>query len=187
MVVTAPDAGELLWNSVNGAEDPCAKNIATIDASSVVSVIVAAMEGSVPLKKANVDYVVVRGEIWQRMIVIKDRRTHRKRVPSEAAATIKVGDVKYVIPTEVTSEGAVLMKLTAKNTEWLAEGEYSWDLVATVSRSALLLTPISSDGIEPGGELSEMLIAQGTIEVVTYDNLTPMASDGVTEALAVVS
>lgn len=189
MVVTAPDAGELLWNSVNGAEVPCAKNIVTIGASSVVSVIVAVMEGSVPLKKANVDYVLVRGEIWQRLIVIKDRRTHRKRVPQSCAATIKVGTTKYVIPTEVTSEGAVLLKMSANNTEWLAEGTYEWDLVATVSRSALLLTPISSDGIDATADddLSEMLIAQGTIEVVNYENLTPMDSDGNPTALEVVS
>ena len=79
----------------------------------------------------------------------------------------------YVLPSEVTSEGAILLKLSAGNTEWLADGAYDWDMVATVSRSALLTsTP-----------LSEMLVAHGKLYVQTFDNLTPMASDGQPVAL----
>ncbi|NDC89313.1 MAG: hypothetical protein EB075_11025 [Bacteroidetes bacterium] len=63
--------------------------------------------------------------------------------------------------------------MTANNTEWLADGEYDWDLVATVSRSALLTsTP-----------LAETVVVHGKLVVSTYDNLTPMDSDGVPTAL----
>jgi len=124
-------------------------------------------------KKTKIDYTVDRGELWERMVVLKDRRTHRKRVPTEVSASVKVGDTVYVIPTEVTSEGAVLLTMSAENTEWLPAGTYEWDMVATVSRSALLTsTP-----------LSEMLVVYGTLTVQTFDNLTPMDSDGQTTAL----
>lgn len=129
------------------------------------------------MPKAQVNYTVDRGEVWERLLILKDRRTRRKRVPVEAAASILVGTTKYVIPTTITSEGGVLLELSAANTEWLEDGEYAWDMVATVSRSALLTsTP-----------LTETLVVAGTLTVITYDNITPMASDGVTEALAVVA
>jgi hypothetical protein len=124
-------------------------------------------------KKTKIDYTVDRGELWERLVVLKDRRTHRKRVPTEVSASVKVGDTVYVLPTEITSEGAVLLTMSAENTEWLPAGTYDWDMVATVSRSALLTsTP-----------LSEMMVVYGTLTVQTFDNLTPMDSDGQTTAL----
>ena len=124
-------------------------------------------------RKSRIDYTVDRGELWERLVVLKDRRTHRKRVPTEVSASVKVGDTVYVLPSEVTSEGAVLLTMSAENTEWLPAGEYDWDMVATVSRSALLTsTP-----------LSEMLVVYGKLNVETFDNLTPMDSDGQTAAL----
>ena len=63
--------------------------------------------------------------------------------------------------------------MSAENTEWLSDGEYDWDMVATISRSALLTsTP-----------LSEMVVVYGKLKVQTYANLTPMDSDGQTTAL----
>lgn len=156
--------------------DACAQSMPTTNVSPAVNATVAVTVGGALVKKAEVNYEVVRGEIWERLVIIKDKRTRRKRVPTEVAATIKVGTSLYSIPAEITSEGGVLLSLNSGNTEWLAAGEYRWDMVATVSRSALLTsTP-----------LSEMLVVYGTITVVNYDNLTPMDSDGVTEALSLV-
>lgn len=129
------------------------------------------------MAKAQINYTVDRGEVWERLLILKDRRTRRKRVPVEAAASVLIDGVKYVIPSEITSEGGVLLTMSAANTEWMEDGEYSWDMVATVSRSALLTsTP-----------LTEALVVYGTLVVQTYDNITPMASDGVTEALEIVA
>jgi len=129
------------------------------------------------MAKAQINYTVDRGEVWERLLILKDRRTHRKRVPVEAAASVLIDGVKYVIPAEITSEGGVLLTMSAANTEWMEDGEYSWDMVATVSRSALLTsTP-----------LTETLVVYGTLVVQTYDNITPMSSDGVTEALEIVA
>lgn len=129
------------------------------------------------MPRANMNYTIDRGEVWERLVVLKDKRTHRKRVPTEVAASVKIGDTKYVIPTEVTAEGAVLLSLTANNTEWFTVGEYNWDMVATVSRSAMLTsTP-----------LAETLVVSGTLTVQNYDNITPMDSDGDPTALEVVA
>lgn len=129
------------------------------------------------MPRANMNYTIDRGEVWERLIVLKDKRTHRKRVPTEVAASVSIGDTKYVIPTEVTSEGAVLLSLSANNTEWFSVGTYNWDMVATVSRSAMLTsTP-----------LAETLVVSGTLTVQNYDNITPMDSDGNPTALEVVA
>lgn len=135
------------------------------------------MEGSAHLVAKNIDYKVSRGEKWERLIVIKDERTHRKRPVTQCAASVLIDGTKYVIPTEITSEGAVLLEMTAANTEWLTNGTYTWDLVVTVSSSALLTsTP-----------LVQTVAAFGNLVVSTYDNITPMDSDGVTSALEVVA
>ena len=129
------------------------------------------------MPKAQINYTVDRGELWERLLILKDRRTRRKRVPVEAAATVLVDGVKYVIPSEITSEGGVLLTMSASNTEWLEDGEYQWDMVATVSRSALLTsTP-----------LTETLVVYGNLTVQTYDNITPMSSDGVLTPLEVLA
>lgn len=123
--------------------------------------------------RAVLNYTVDRGEPWERLIIPKDRRTRRKRVPVEASASVKIGDTIYILPVEITSEGGLLLTMTANNTEWLPNGEYDWDLVATVSRSALLTsTP-----------LAETVVVHGKLVVSTYNNLTPMDSDGVPTAL----
>lgn len=127
------------------------------------------------MNKAKVDYSVSRGEIWERLLILKDKRTRRKRVPTQVAATVRINDVDYVIPAEITSEGGVLLTMTGNNTEWLPNGDYDWDLVATVSRSALLTsTP-----------LSETLVVYGKLKVTTHENITPMSTDGNPVALEV--
>jgi hypothetical protein len=123
--------------------------------------------------KTQINYTVDRGEVWERLIIPKDRRTRRRRVPVEANASVKVGDTIYILPCEITSEGGIQLSMTAGNTEWLADGEYDWDMTATISRSALLTsTP-----------LVEMVIVYGKLTVSTYNNLTPMDSDGSPVAL----
>lgn len=129
------------------------------------------------MPRTKTDYTIERGEVWERLIILKDRRTRRKRVPVAAAATIKIGSTLYQIPCEITSEGGIMLSMTPSNTEWLADGEYDWDLVATVSRSALLTsTP-----------LMQTVAVYGKLTVSTYDNLTPLDSDGVAVALEVVA
>jgi hypothetical protein len=120
-----------------------------------------------------VNYQIERGELWERLVVIKDRRTHRKRVPTQATAVMTIADTKYLIPSTVSSEGGVLLTLQPGNTEWLQDGEYPWDMEVIVSRSALLTsTP-----------LQQTIAVRGILTVSTYDNIAPLDSDGVPVAL----
>lgn len=119
------------------------------------------------------NYTIDREEVWERLIIFKDRRSRRKRVPTAAAASIRIDTTDYVIPTEITSEGGVKMYMTPEQTGWLVDGEYAWDMVVTVSRSANLTS----------SPLAETLAVRGTITVQTTANITPKAVDGVTTAL----
>lgn len=137
------------------------------------------MSATISLMRAphEVNYTIRRGEVFERLIIPKDQRTRRKRVPTAASATVRIPvngvDTDYVLPVEVTSEGGVLISLTGNNTEWFAVGSYSWDMVITVSRSALLTSTPTA----------QTLSVAGTLTVVDDGNITPMDTDGVPEAL----
>lgn len=120
--------------------------------------------------RQTLNYSLERGEVWERLIMIKDRRTRRVRKPVQVAASILINDVAYYLPSAVTTEGGVLLELSPAETLWLTDGTYSWDMVATISRSqAFTSTP-----------LSEEVVLNGTITVSTYNNITPMEADTLT-------
>lgn len=118
---------------------------------------------------STIDFNMIRGEFFERLIVFKDRRTHRRRVPTEAAATMliePVGQAAYtvVIPTSITHEGSILLAFNATETYAIPEGAWTWDMVVTVSTSPTMLsTP-----------LVETRPVSGTITVTSYDNITPL-------------
>lgn len=115
----------------------------------------------------TLDYSLQRGEVWERLVVIKDRRTRRVRTPVQVAASIDINGTAYYLPSAVTAEGAVLLALSPQETKWLTDGTYTWDMVATISRSqAFTSTP-----------LSEEVVLTGTITVSSYANITPMEVD----------
>lgn len=104
-----------------------------------------------------IDYTLDAGQEWQRMIVIKDRRTRRMRKPTQSAANMLAPDGTIIpIATSITNEGGVLMCLPETDTADLAAGEYSFDVVSN-----------------PRGQ-SET-VAQGTITISTIDRITPLA------------
>lgn len=127
------------------------------------------------------DFTIDRGEVWERLIMIKDRRTHRRRVPTEAAASLRivVGDDAgdYILPCDITSEGGVMLSLSPGNTEWLVPGTYPWDMVVTVSR-----TPTWTETTE-----EQTVVVRGTLTVNEYVNITPLDSDGMPEPLEAVA
>lgn len=113
----------------------------------------------------TVNFTITRGEVWERLVVIKDKRTRRKRVPVEVAAAVRLPDGDYYLPTEVTAEGGIKLYLNPQQTAWLEDGEYRWDIVAIVSRSALLTsTPFH-----------EQVVLTGNLTVKSYDNIAPMS------------
>jgi hypothetical protein len=115
--------------------------------------------------KPLVNMTATRGEIMERLLIVKDSRTHRKRVPTETTAAVQVGENKYEIPTSVTSEGGILITLSAEQTNWFHPGDYAWDVWGTVSRSALLTsTPLTTE-----------MLAYGTLTVQEHSSITPVS------------
>lgn len=104
----------------------------------------------------TINYNLTRGLPWERLLIIKDRRTHRLYAPTDARAYIKTGDLTVAeITTTITTERGVELSLTAEETQDLPLGNLSYDVLATVK------------GIQT-------MIARGTIEVSALDNITPL-------------
>jgi hypothetical protein len=104
----------------------------------------------------TVNYTLTRGLPWERLIVVKDRNTHRVLKPTESLSFVKTGDLsKLEITTEVTSENGIKLTLTAEETQDLPLGELQYDVLATI---AGIQRPVS----------------KGTITVSALDTITPL-------------
>jgi hypothetical protein len=104
----------------------------------------------------TINYSLTRGLPWERLIIIKDRRTHRLYYPTDARAYIKTGDLTVAeITTTITTERGVELSLTSEETQDLPLGDLSYDVLATVN------------GIQT-------MVARGTITVSALDNITPL-------------
>ena len=104
----------------------------------------------------TINYTLTRGLPWERLIIIKDRRTHRLYAPTDARAYIKTGDLTVAeITVTITAERGVLLNLTAEETQDLPLGDLSYDVLATVKDV-------------------QTMVARGTISVSALDNITPL-------------
>lgn len=103
----------------------------------------------------TVNYNVVRGLPWERLIILKDRRTHRQLKPTEARSFIQTGSLsKKEVTVDITREQGLLLSLTAEETQDLPLGELQYDVLATVNEV-------------------QRPVAKGTIIVTALDNITP--------------
>jgi len=103
-----------------------------------------------------IDYTLDAGQEWQRMIMIKDYRTRRLRMPTQSSASMQAPDGAIVpIATSITHEGGILMCLPITDTADLTAGEYAFDVVAN-----------------PRG--NSETVAQGTITISTIERITPL-------------
>lgn len=104
----------------------------------------------------HVDYTLTRGLPWERLLVVKDRWTHRLLYPSDARAYIKTGDLTVAeITCTITTQNGIKLSLEAEETQDLPLGELHYDVMATV-----------------GGY--QQPIAKGTIDVSALDTITPL-------------
>jgi hypothetical protein len=104
----------------------------------------------------TINYTLTRGLPWERLIIIKDKRTHRLYAPTDARAYIKTGDLTVAeITVTITAERGVLLNLSAEETQDLPLGDLSYDVLATVN------------GVQT-------MVAKGTISVSALDNITPL-------------
>ena len=107
----------------------------------------------------TVNYTLTRGLPWERHIYVKNRRTRRVVRVSDPDAYIKVSDThKKQISTSILSDNGVKLYLDAADTVDLADGSYMYDVWANVGVTNPIYQPV----------------AQGTIIVSTYDNVTPL-------------
>lgn len=104
----------------------------------------------------TVNYTLTRGLPWERVIVIKDRSTHRVVKPTDALSFVKTGDLsKAELTTSITSENGIMLSLTAEETQDLPLGDLKYDVLATI---AGIQRPVSN----------------GIIAVSALDTITPM-------------
>lgn len=104
----------------------------------------------------TVDYTLTRGLPWERLIIVKDRWTHRLLHPTDARAYIKTGDTTVAeITASITAQNGIQLYLTPEETQDLPLGDLSYDVMATV-----------------GGY--QQPVAKGTINVSSLDTITPL-------------
>ena len=106
-----------------------------------------------------VNYDITRGLPWERLILVKDRRSHRVVTPSAARAYIKTGTNSLLeVTTEVTGENGIQLSLTAAQTTDLPTGELAYDVWATCRLY---------------GADVEKQVSKGLVNVSTTDRVTP--------------
>lgn len=104
-------------------------------------------------------YTLTQGEDFDRLVIIKDSRTRRIRKVDTSTAYLRSADgTVYPLPTTRSREGGITLCLTPAQTFDLTPGMYEFDIVAS-----------------PLGETQT--VAQGTIEVLALDRITPLEGD----------
>lgn len=107
----------------------------------------------------TVNYSMVRGLPWERHIYVKNRRTRRVVKVTEPDAFVRVSDThKKQIVTEVLSDNGIKLYMDPGDTIDMADGSYVYDVWAYVGVTDKVYMPV----------------ARGTIDVSTYDNVTPL-------------
>ena len=108
----------------------------------------------------TVNYTLVRGLPWERLLIVKDHRTHRLLYPTDCRSYIRTGTLTVAeITTTLTTENGIQLYLGAEETQDLPLGDLAYDVIATIN------------GVQRP-------VAQGTISVSALNNITPLeASD----------
>lgn len=114
----------------------------------------------------KVNYSIYKGLAWERLIIVRDKRTHRVIRPISARASIKTSITgRKELTCIITSEGGIMLALTEEDTTDLPVGDLDYDVLATYARNA----PYSGASDEVTRP-----VAAGTITVTALDNVTPL-------------
>ena len=106
-----------------------------------------------------VNYDIVRGLPWERLLIIKDRRSHRVVTPAKARAYIQTSTTSVLeVTAVVTGENGVSLSLTAAQTKDLPTGELAYDVYATCKLY---------------GADVEKQVSKGLVNVSNEDRVTP--------------
>lgn len=114
----------------------------------------------------HLSYNLAKGLPWQRLIIVRDRWSHRIQKPYDAWGVIKTSNISRMpFTVNITSEGGILISLTEEETKDLPAGELEFDVVANLPKRAMF----SGDSTN-----ITRIIAEGTISVSELDNITPI-------------
>lgn len=107
----------------------------------------------------QLDYEIIKGEAWERLVIVKDYRSHRIRAVKSATSMLRdANGVLHPITTDISFEGGISLTLTAAQTVDLPTGDYTFDVVA-----------------DPWGETRT--VAQGTVTVTDINRITPLGGN----------
>jgi len=126
-----------------------------------------------------VNYTVTQGIPWERLIIVRDRRTHRIRRPIEAWARIKTnGATVATITCNITSEGGIMLSLTKEETKDLPVGVLDYDVMATVSKKQSLVygSLTTYPGVDTGETITQP-VAKGTLTVSALNTVTSLEQE----------
>jgi len=114
----------------------------------------------------KVNYSISKGLPWERLIIVKDKRTHRVIRPISARASVQTSTTgRKEMVTFITTEGGIMIALSEEDTADLPVGDLSYDVLATYARAA------------PYDGASDQItkpVAAGTITVTALNNITPL-------------
>lgn len=114
----------------------------------------------------NVNYSIFKGLPWERLIIVKDKRTHRVIRPISARASVQTSTTgRKEMVTFITTEGGIMIALSEEDTADLPVGDLSYDVLATYARAA------PYDG---ASDQVTRPVAAGTITVTALNNITPL-------------
>lgn len=84
------------------------------------------------MKVSRISYTMTRGFLWDRLIIVKNRRTHRVFKPTDARCTVDLGTTKRSIPVSITNEGGIYLKVLPDNTFDYPVGTFDFDVLCLV-------------------------------------------------------
>lgn len=125
---------------------------------------------------SHVKYTATRGLPWERLVIVRDRRTHRVVRPIECWARVKTGTYSVKeIHTQVTSEGGILLTLSASETQDLPLGDLEFDVMAiTYKTQSLVYGSLTTYAVNSSGETVTRPVVKGTISVSALDTVTSL-------------
>jgi hypothetical protein len=128
---------------------------------------------------STVKYTATQGIPWERLLIVRDRRTRRIIRPIEAWSRIKTnGYTVATINCEITSEGGILLSLTKEQTQDLPTGELQFDVIAkTYKRQSLVYGSLTTYPGRLTGEVITQPVAKGTINVSALNTITSMEQE----------
>lgn len=114
---------------------------------------------------SKASYTLTKGVPWERLVVVKDRRTRRLVAVTEARGAIKTSELtRKEFNINITNKGEILLYLTEDETRELPAGQLEFDVIATCTRMRYY----------PGqASTVTQKIVSGTIDVSENITITP--------------